>query len=127
MRTRSNTLLVSPRRWAPIPVHRTATPHEGTGGSFLGPACSGTVSVMRSQSCPNPHFLWCLLDGFPEEVFPSGRKLTMSTSVWPQARYISYLKMKNTPTSTTTSCSPHSFWLSFCGVILPLSRVFFFY
>lgn len=102
-------------------------PMREEGMHFIRSVCLGTVSVMKSQSCLNPHFLWSLLDGFPEKFFPSGRKLTMSTLVWPQARYISYLKIKDTPTSTTTSCPSHSFWLSFCCLILPLSRVFFFF
>lgn len=74
----------------------TYQPHPTREGDskFIRSGCLGTVSVMKSQCCLNPHFLWSLLDGFPEELFPSGRKLTMFTLVWPQAKYISYLKNK---------------------------------
>lgn len=96
-------------------------PVREEGSNSIRSVHSGTGSVMKRQPCLNPHFLWSLLDGFPEELFPSGRKLTMSTLVWPQARNISYLKIKDKPTSTTTSCPSHSFWLSFCCLILPLS------
>ena len=81
----------------------------------------------EEPACLNPHFLWSLLDGFPEALFPSGRKLTMSTLAWPQARNISHLTIKDTPTSTTTSCPSNSFWLSFYCLVLPLSSCAFFF
>lgn len=95
-------------------------PMREEGSDFIRSVYLGTVSVVKSQSCLDPRFLWGPLDGFPEELFPSGRKLTMSTLVWPQARYISYLKIKDTPIFTTTSCPSHSFWLSFCCLSLPV-------
>lgn len=114
---------LSPRRWTVISIHRTLI--REVASNFIRSVCLGTVSVIKSQSCLNLHFLWSLLDVFPEEPFLSGRKLTMSTVAWPQARYISYLKIKDIPTPSATSCPSHSFWLSFCCFILPLSRVFY--
>lgn len=88
----------SSRRRASFTTPNSHIPHMHQlvclGDSVLRAVCWGTFSFIKNQSCPNPHFLWDLQAGFPEWLFPSGRKLTMSTLVWSLARYISCLKIK---------------------------------